>query len=84
MSATAQDGHRNQGADGDEAAVALGQTRPFPDIAEQHIVGKVGQLRCDVAHDALCRRLRLGVCVGAPRSWRNIGGVSALAQKQRL
>jgi hypothetical protein len=38
---------------GDEAAVALGQSRTLPDVAEQHVVGELGQLGRDVAHQLL-------------------------------
>ena len=44
---------RDQGADGDEAAIALGETRPLPDVAEQHVVGEFRHLRRDVAHQLL-------------------------------
>src|SRR4051794_41055313 len=52
---------RDQGGDDDQAAVALRQARPLPDIAEQHRLGVVDQVRDDVA-DGIARRggLRLG------------------------
>src|SRR3954471_12698260 len=52
---------RDQGGDNDQAAVALRQARPLPDIAEQHRLGIVDQVRHDIA-DGIARRggLRLG------------------------
>src|SRR6516162_4751025 len=51
---------RNQGRAGDQAAVALGETGPLPDLAEQHPRAELDQARNDVA-DLLAsgRRLRL-------------------------
>jgi hypothetical protein len=37
--------HRNQRADGDEAAVARRQAGASPDVAEQDIVGELRKLR---------------------------------------
>src|SRR5215831_10522724 len=43
---------------GDQAAVTLRQTRPFPDFAEQHPFAEVDQPRDDIA-DLLAGRRRL-------------------------
>src|SRR3954447_3455912 len=48
---------RDQRGDDDQAAVALRQARPLPDIAEQHGLGIVDQGRDDVA-DGIARRGR--------------------------
>ena len=36
---------RHQGSTRNETAVALGETRPFPDVAEQDVLGKVDKFR---------------------------------------
>jgi hypothetical protein len=46
---------RDQGGDGDEAAVAGGELGTGPHVAEQHLVGQVGELRGDVADQLLGR-----------------------------
>src|SRR3954470_16761391 len=52
---------RDQRGDDNQAAVALRQARPLPDIAEQHRLGVVDQGRHDIS-DGIARRggLRLG------------------------
>src|SRR3954453_16905637 len=60
---------RNERAHGDEAAVALGELRPLPNVAEQHVIGQLGELGRDVAHQLLGTRLLL--CLSRFRgSWR--------------
>src|SRR5664280_2929395 len=48
----------DQGADGDQAAVALGELRALPHIPEQHVVGEVCHFRRKAAEPLLDRRLR--------------------------
>src|SRR5215203_6775869 len=45
--------HGDQGTDGDQTAIAPGELRARPDIAEQHAVGELRELRGDVAHQLL-------------------------------
>ncbi len=39
----------DEGRDRDQTAVALGEAGPLPDIAEQHLLGEIDQLRRDRA-----------------------------------
>src|SRR4051794_16410651 len=57
---------RDQGGDDDQAAVALRQARPLPDIAEQHRLGIADQVRNDIA-DGVARRGGLGLGHGVLR-----------------
>src|SRR5215469_12374823 len=36
--------HRDECCAGDEAPIALRKLRPFPDVAEQHVLGQINQL----------------------------------------
>src|SRR4030088_3679810 len=36
--------HGHKGCTGDQAAVALGEAGPLPDVTEQHVVGEIDQL----------------------------------------
>src|SRR4029079_7634952 len=45
---------RDESGDGDQAAVALGQAGPFPDVAEQHVVRQLHELWREVADHLLC------------------------------
>src|SRR5439155_9767645 len=40
----------DEGRDSDQAAIALGETGPLPDIAEQDFLGEIDQLRRDRAN----------------------------------
>jgi hypothetical protein len=63
--------HRDQGADRDETAVAFRESRPFPDVPEQNVIGEFGQLRGEIAHQLLgARGLRRG---GTGSGWYGYG-----------
>ena len=39
----------NEGGDGDQAPVALGEAGPFPDIAKENLLGEFRKLRREIA-----------------------------------
>ena len=51
--------HRDQGTDRDETAVAFRKSGPFPDVPEQNIIGELGQLGGEIAHQLLGAGWRL-------------------------
>src|SRR6266446_330318 len=48
--------HRDESADGNQAAIPRGQSRTRPHIPKQHVVSELGQLGGDVAEHSLGRR----------------------------
>ena len=44
----------DQACDSDQAAVALGEICPFPDIAEENVVGEFDERRSEIADSTLC------------------------------
>ena len=52
--------HGDQRAYRDEGAVALGELRTLPRVAEQHRVGQLGEFRRDIPHQGLSARLHSG------------------------
>src|SRR5262249_60784269 len=52
--------HGDERRDGDEAPVALGESRPLPDVAEEHLLAEVDELRRDPADHATGGRY--GLC----------------------
>jgi hypothetical protein len=50
---------RDQARHSDEAAVALGQFRPFPDVTEEDVVGEFDELGSEIA-DCPLRGCRFG------------------------
>ncbi len=43
----------DQGSDGDEAAIALGQAGPFPDVSEEDVLGEFRSLGAKSASNPL-------------------------------
>ena len=58
----------NQCRDGDQAAVALGEARPFPYIAEQNLLGKFRKLGRKVGERPLLAGC--GGCESIDSSWK--------------
>src|SRR5215470_14500809 len=63
---------RHQRRNGDEAAVTLGESRPFPDITEEHLLREIDELRSDGAYLVARGGRGCRCCRHAPSSSRRL------------